>query len=75
MNFLTIADFQASDIGTYVCTASNSAGQAMASANLIEFSTSDVVVMVLPQFLSPSSTSDCHELDTTQLEVWSYCPH
>ena len=72
--FLTIADVQSADAGTYVCTASNPAGESAATFQLIVFSQSNVVFMPLMSFPMPSRMRSCHELNTTAFEVQGGVP-
>ena len=67
--FLTISDVQGSDGGTYVCTASNRAGEVTARASLILISRSNLVIVPVAAFSSLSMAGDCHEFNTTQFEV------
>ena len=57
------------DQGTYICVASNNAGQATASASLTLFGLSSVVTVQVEAFTMPSAALGCHELNTTQFEV------
>ncbi len=75
--FLTISPVMASDDGAYQCTASNPAGVAIATARLVVFSQSNIIIMPLTDFSttpprgkrSTPAGDQCHYFNDTEFEV------
>ncbi len=75
--FLTISNIVPSDAAPYQCTATNPAGVAIAMAQLVVFSQSNVIIMPLTGFSTTVSRRNrrsvfeqqCHHFNATQFEV------
>lgn len=68
-NFLVISGIISDDQGTYTCSASNGAATVEASATLTVFGQSNLIVMDIRNFFSPSQDRSCHHFNTSNFEV------